>query len=102
MTRDGKPAATMTDGVLAAFEPVYARLGSLGWSPDEVDRWEVWTVARFMGDESFDPVIRGSRGMRLPKDDPGVSRSGGGRMNPAGMKPRLTDPGITFTGADAR
>lgn len=44
-------------------------MGSLGWAPDEVDRMELWQVARFLGVGGGDPVIRGSRGLSLRSDD---------------------------------
>jgi hypothetical protein len=100
----------MNDGVLASFEPLYATLGLHGWSPTEVDAMEVWQVARFLGDDDFDPVVRGSRsGLSLPSDNRGggVTRqpkgaNRHGRMDPSGVTPRTSDPGIILTGDAAR
>jgi hypothetical protein len=95
----------MTEGVLAAYEPVYARLGANGWGPQEVDGWEVWLVARFMGDEDFPPVIRGNRGLVLPSDNQGHgprTRGTHGRFDPSRARPRSSDPGKIFTGDAAR
>lgn len=97
----------MTEGVLASFEPVYAALGALGWSPLEADGMDVWQVARFMGNDDFDPVIRGSRGLSLPsehKAGSGITRSPNrhGRFDPSKITPRSSDPGRIFTGEDAR
>lgn len=99
----------MTAGVLAAFEPIYVGMGLGGWSPGDVDGMEVWQVARFLGDEDFDPVFRGTRdGLRLPSDaQPGDGKKLGklgkklGRFNPRKAKPQLTDPGRVLRGTDA-
>lgn len=100
----------MTEGVLASCEGVYAQMGGLGWSVGETDGMEVWQIVRFLGDASFDPVIRGSRGLRAPSDNDGQSssrhpRRGAnthGRFDPARATPRTSDPGLIFTGDDAR
>lgn len=103
----------MTEGVLASFEGVYASMGSLGWSPSEVDAMEVWLIARFLGDEdeAFDPVIRGNRGLSLPSDDTGSDRPGRkrgkgrntfGRFDPRRIVPRTRDPGRVLRGEAAR
>ena len=101
----------MTSGVLASFEPVYAGMGQLGWSPTEVDSMDVWLVARFLGNDDHDPVIRGSRGLRAPSDSEGTGRHGRGqmgRMDPARVRPRfddkgrMVDSGRVFRGEAAR
>jgi hypothetical protein len=54
-------------------------MGSLGWAPHEVDRMEIWQIARFMG-MGGDPIIRGSRGLTTSTDRAG--RGGGSRQVP--------------------
>jgi hypothetical protein len=105
----GPPARTMTDGVLASFEPIYANMGLLGWSAPDVDAMEVWQVARFLGDDDFDPVPRGTRdGLRISSDhtdSPGKGRKAKGqygRFDPRRLIPRASDPGKVLTGDDAR
>jgi hypothetical protein len=94
----------MTDGVLAAFEPILVRMGEHGWSRQETMAMEVHEVARWLGDEDFDPVIRGQRGpLRVGRDldDAPKGRGKGsrfGRFNPRRAK---RDPGRIFYGSDA-
>ena len=100
----------MTDGVLASCEGVYAQMGGLGWSVQETDAMEVWQIVRFLGDASFDPVIRGSRGLRAPSDPDsgGGSRhqrrgpNTHGRFDPNRATPRSSDPGLIHYGLDAK
>ncbi len=113
MTGGGDPAPTMTEGVLASFEPVYVNMGLLGWSVAETDGMEVWQVARFLGSkrEQFDAVPRGVRdGLRLSTDGggrrPGKAQRGEkgsyGRFDPRRVIPRQRDPGVILTGDAAR
>lgn len=93
--------------VLAAFEPIYAQMGALGWSTAEVDGMESWQVARFLGDtdDGFDPVIRGSRGLVLPSDGDGGSSSGE-RLGSGSLRSRIANKGRelgrVLSGEDAR
>lgn len=109
MTGNGTRTDTMIGGTYAAFEDIYVRLGTHGWGQHEVDLWETPTVARFLGDDNFDPVIRGQRGpILLDRDRPDdsaprpVRKRRVGRANPDRMPRRDTDPGRVMYGDAAR
>lgn len=51
-------------------------MGSLGWSPSEVDKMETWQIGLFLGVHGHPPVIRGSRGLAMPDDDKPSGPSG--------------------------
>lgn len=57
---------------LDLFDPVFRAMGMLGWSAGEVMVMDVWMVASWLGlghdGAKHDPVIRGQRGLVLPKD----------------------------------
>lgn len=100
----------MAEGLDATWERVYCQMGLIGWAPSEVDGMEPWLIARFLGDDDFDPVIRGVRdGLRLPSDPTGGGtdrkRKGGqsfGRFDPRKLIRRDRDPGTVLRGDAAR
>jgi hypothetical protein len=64
---------------LAEVEWIYRVLGTHGFDPTEVDEWELWQIARFVGIGPDSPpvVIRGSRALAL-RSDPGAGSGGDG------------------------
>lgn len=63
----------MLPAPLDLWDPVFRNMGMLGWSEPEVRQMEVWQVASWLGlghdGARYEPVIRGERGLVLPKDD---------------------------------
>lgn len=49
---------------------------------------ELWQVGLFIGVGPHEPVIRGSRSLTLPSDDPGPRTGSGARL----PQPRRLDP----------
>ncbi len=95
----------LTDYLIAQGMVDSTQMGALGWSTSEVDVMEPWQVARFLGDDGFDPVIRGSRGLVIPSDsdddEKGPKKLGKGSLR-SRMANKGRELGRVLSGDDAR